>query len=259
MNKKLNSKIFVLLLILFVLLEKIFNKFDYSSQDLSNVELKFFENGHILGTDYLGRDLLARISEGIYTSLVLTIIVCITCLILGLLIGSLMGYYGKFIDKIGMMLIELLLSIPSIIIIIFILLIFGNSFILLVFAISFTRSLRLALLVRNEVIKIKIAAYVEIAKNMGASSIYIIKKHIIPNILPIIYVRITLMIPGIIFTESYLSFMGIGIRHPRPSLGNLISTGFSRLLIAPQQFILASFILIIISLIFGGIYENDRN
>ncbi|AVL43595.1 ABC transporter permease [Streptobacillus moniliformis] len=259
MNRKIKSIIFIFSLMIFVIFEKLFNKFNYSDQDLNSIELPIFKNNHILGTDYLGRDLLARLSESIYISLLLAIIVCIICLISGLIIGSVMGYYDKFIDKIFMMIIELLLSIPSIIIIIFILLIFGNSLTLLIFAISFTRSLRLSLLVRNEVKKVKLNNYVEVAKNMGATPFYLIRRHIIPNILPIVFVRLTLMIPGIIFTESYLSFMGVGIRNPRPSLGNLISSGFSRLLISPKQFLLASLILVTITLFFGGIYENDRN
>lgn len=251
--------IFLIVILLLILLEKIFNPFNYSNQNLNEIDMSIFQNGHILGTDFLGRDILARLSEGILISLLITIIVCITCLFFSLLIGSVMGYYGGKIDKLFMMLIELILSIPSIIIIIFILLIFGNSFILLVIAISLTRTIRLSILVRNEVKKIKILNYVEVAKSMGADTFYLLKRHIMPNILPIIFVRITLMIPGIIFTESYLSFMGIGIKLPTPSLGNLISSGFSRFLVQPKQFLLASFVLIIITLIFGGIYENSRD
>lgn len=257
MLKKIN--VFILLLFFIIIfIEKIFNSYDSYTQDLKNINLSLFQKGHILGTDYLGRDLFSRLVDGILLSLTIVILVLITSLIFSLIFGSIMGYFGSYIDSLGMFFIEIFMSVPSIIITIFILIFMGNSILLLIFSLSFSRSLRLTLLVRNEVKKISILNYVTISKIMGASSFYIIRKHIIPNIIDIILIRMSLMIPGIVFSEAFLSFMGIGVRLPKASLGNLISTSFNNLFINPLQFIITSFSLILICFIFGGFY-SDRS
>ena len=169
------------------------------------------------------------------------------------------SYYSKKLDYIVSYIIEVFLSIPSLIIILFIVMFMGNKFWILIFALTLTRSLRMIIFVKNEVNKLKIQNFVYMSRIMGAKSIYIFKKHIFPNILDIVLVKASFMIPGIIFSETILSFMGVGVSLPNASLGNLLSTGFSNLLVSPIQFFVSSFSIIVLTLIFGGLNEGIKS
>lgn len=249
-----NKKFFLFfLLVLFFL--NLFNKYDTYYQDIENINVNFFVNGHILGTDELGRDMLARLISGTINTFLISLGVIITVSLIGVLLGYLMSI-NKRLDSLFIFIIQLVISIPSLIISICILVFLGNSMLLLIISLSIGRSLRMALIMRNEIKKISLQNYVLISKNMGASYIHILKKHILPNILSILILRLSFMIPGIIFSETFLSFMGIGVRLPRATLGNILTSGFRNLLINPIQFILVSLCIISITMIFGGIDED---
>lgn len=253
MNK--NKLVLILVIFLLILLEKKINLHNYYYQDLKNVNKPFFYKTHLLGTDYLGRDLLARLSEGILVSFIILFFVCITIIFFSTLLAYFMSYYGKLLDNILMFVFESFLSLPSIILSIFILIFFGNNFILLIFSLSFSRILRMSILIRNEIRKLKTQDYIILLKNMGAKDKYIFKVHILPSIFDFIILKMNLMIPSILFSEVFLSFMGIGIKLPRASLGNIISNSFYMLTINPSIFILSSSILLFIVYVLDGIYE----
>ena len=255
-NKK---KVSVIIFIILIFLLKIFNKYDPYMQDLENTNLGLFSKGHILGTDILGRDLLSRLTQGLIISISIILIVYMLSVIIGIFIGFLISYYSKKLDYIVSYIIEVFMSIPSLIITLFIVMIMGNRFFILIFALSLTRSLRMIIFVKNEVNKLKVQNFVYISRIMGASSIYIFKKHIFPNIYEIVLVKASLMVPGIIFSETILSFMGVGVSLPNASLGNLLSTGFSNLLVSPIQFFVSSLSIIGLTLIFGGINEGIKS
>ena len=255
-NKK---KVSVIIFIILIFLLKIFNKYDPYTQDLENTNLGLFSKGHILGTDILGRDLLSRLTQGLIISISIILIVYMLSVIIGIFIGFLISYYSKKLEYFISYIIEVFMSIPSLIITLFIVMIMGNRFFILIFALSLTRSLRMIIFVKNEVNKLKVQNFVYISRIMGASSIYIFKKHIFPNIYEIVLVKSSLMVPGIIFSETILSFMGIGVSLPNASLGNLLSTGFSNLLVSPIQFFVSSLSIIGLTLIFGGINEGIKS
>ena len=242
-----------------VYIVKILNRFDPYSQDLQNTNLGLFAKGHILGTDILGRDILSRVIQGIMISMYIILLVYILSVTIGIVIGFLISYYSKKLDYIVSYIIEVFLSIPSLIIILFIVMFMGNKFWILIFALTLTRSLRMIIFVKNEVNKLKIQNFVYMSRIMGAKSIYIFKKHIFPNILDIVLVKASFMIPGIIFSETILSFMGVGVSLPNASLGDLLSTGFSNLLVSPIQFFVSSFSIIVLTLIFGGLNEGIKS
>lgn len=258
MFKKRNIYIMIIFFLI-IILEKMFNKFDPYLQDLKNTNLGMFKKGHILGTDILGRDILSRLTQGLMITIFIILIVYALSVSIGIVIGFLVAYYSKKIEHIISYIIEVFMSIPSLIITLFIVMFMGNKFWILIFALTLTRSLRMIIFVKNEVNKIKIQSFVYISCIMGANSIYIFKKHILPNIFDIVLVKASLMVPGIIFSETVLSFMGVGVSLPRASLGNLLSTGFSNLLVSPIQFFVTSFSIIGLTLIFGGINEGIKN
>lgn len=255
-NKK---NVYIIIFIILIFSVKILNRFDPYSQDLQNTNLGLFAKGHILGTDILGRDILSRVIQGIMISMYIILLVYILSVTIGIVIGFLISYYSKKLDYIISYIIEVFLSIPSLIIILFIVMFMGNKFWILIFALTLTRSLRMIIFVKNEVNKLKIQNFVYMSRIMGAKSIYIFKKHIFPNILDIVLVKASFMIPGIIFSETILSFMGVGVSLPNASLGNLLSTGFSNLLVSPIQFFVSSFSIIVLTLIFGGLNEGIKS
>lgn len=255
-NKK---NVYIIIFIILIFSVKILNRFDPYSQNLQNTNLGLFAKGHILGTDILGRDILSRVIQGIMISMYIILLVYILSVAIGIVIGFLISYYSKKLDYIVSYIIEVFLSIPSLIIILFIVMFMGNKFWILIFALTLTRSLRMIIFVKNEVNKLKIQNFVYMSRIMGAKSIYIFKKHIFPNILDIVLVKASFMIPGIIFSETILSFMGVGVSLPNASLGNLLSTGFSNLLVSPIQFFVSSFSIIVLTLIFGGLNEGIKS
>lgn len=255
-NKK---NVYIIIFIILIFSLKILNRFDPYSQDLQNTNLGLFAKGHILGTDILGRDILSRVIQGIMISMYIILLVYILSVTIGIVIGFLISYYSKKLDYIVSYIIEVFLSIPSLIIILFIVMFMGNKFWILIFALTLTRSLRMIIFVKNEVNKLKIQNFVYMSRIMGAKSIYIFKKHIFPNILDIVLVKASFMIPGIIFSETILSFMGVGVSLPNASLGNLLSTGFSNLLVSPIQFLVSSLSIIVLTLIFGGLNEGIKS
>lgn len=255
-NKK---NVYIIIFIILIFSVKILNRFDPYSQDLQNTNLGLFAKGHILGTDILGRDILSRVIQGIMISMYIILLVYILSVTIGIVIGFLISYYSKKLDYIVSYIIEVFLSIPSLIIILFIVMFMGNKFWILIFSLTLTRSLRMIIFVKNEVNKLKIQNFVYMSRIMGAKSIYIFKKHIFPNILDIVLVKASFMIPGIIFSETILSFMGVGVSLPNASLGNLLSTGFSNLLVSPIQFLVSSLSIIVLTLIFGGLNEGIKS
>ena len=255
-NKK---NVYIIIFIILIFSVKILNRFDPYSQDLQNTNLGLFAKGHILGTDILGRDILSRVIQGIMISMYIILLVYILSVTIGIVIGFLISYYSKKLDYIVSYIIEVFLSIPSLIIILFIVMFMGNKFWILIFALTLTRSLRMIIFVKNEVNKLKIQNFVYMSRIMGAKSIYIFKKHIFPNILDIVLVKASFMIPGIIFSETILYFMGVGVSLPNASLGNLLSTGFSNLLVSPIQFLVSSLSIIVLTLIFGGLNEGIKS
>lgn len=255
-NKK---NVYIIIFIILIFSVKMLNRFDPYSQDLQNTNLGLFAKGHILGTDILGRDILSRVIQGIMISMYIILLVYILSVTIGIVIGFLISYYSKTLDYVVSYIIEVFLSIPSLIIILFIVMFMGNKFWILIFALTLTRSLRMIIFVKNEVNKLKIQNFVYMSRIMGAKSIYIFKKHIFPNILDIVLVKASFMIPGIIFSETILSFMGVGVSLPNASLGNLLSTGFSNLLVSPIQFLVSSLSIIVLTLIFGGLNEGIKS
>ena len=229
-------------------------KYSYRAQDLSAKFLsptKGLGKGHYLGTDNLGRDLFARLSQGIRISMELSLITAAICVVFGTIYGAVSAYFGGIIDTIMTRIVEILLIIPSMIYIILLMVVMGNSVKTVIIAMSLTRWLNYSLLVRGEVLKIKENEFVLASKSLGGNFLWITLKHLIPNTLSVIIIRLTTDIPNIIFTEAFLSFIGLGVPIPQASLGNLVFDGFVNMTSYPYLFIIPSVVISLITLAFN--------
>ena len=190
---------------------------------------------YLLGTDSLGRDVFARVVYGGRISIMIGLIGTITSLFIGVLIGSVSGYFGGWIDNVLMRFVDIMYGLPYMLVVIIMMAILGQSIVILFVAIALVSWLTIARVVRGQVISLKNAEFVEAARSMGASTPRIIFRHILPNTLGIIIIYSTLSIPSFIMNESFLSFLGLGVSAPRASWGSLVSDGVNVMTLYPWQ------------------------
>lgn len=225
---------------------------DASTVNFTKQYVKVFP--HIFGTDQLGRDYAIRVMVGTKISLLVGIIAAVMVVIVGVLYGAISGYFGGRVDMIMMRIVDIIYSLPDTLIIILFSVSLGDiikqsSFattatklggtgmvsILIVFAMLYW--VGMARLVRGQVLSLREQEYVLAAKAIGAKPFKIIFKHMLPNCLSVIIISAALQIPSAIFTESTLSFLGVGVSEPMPSLGSLASSGRGYMSIASQRFL----------------------
>ena len=188
-----------------------------------------FYSGHYFGADQLGRDLFVRTALGARVSLLVGIIGALIAVIVGTLYGTVAGYFGGRTDNIMMRVVDVLMAIPYMFVLILLLVVFGRSIILLFVGIGLVSWLDMARIVRGQTLSIKNREYVENAIVIGVSPLRIIVRHIIPNLLGVVVVYATLLVPNMIIFESFISFLGLGVQEPNTSLGTLISDGAAQM------------------------------
>ena len=184
-------------------------------------------NGHYFGVDDLGRDLFARAAQGTRISLIVGMIGALISVVVGTLYGSVAGYVGGRTDQVMMRIVDILLAIPFMFVVILLLVMFGRSLAMLFFGIGLLSWLSMARIVRGQTLTLKGREFIEAARATGVPTWIIITRHIVPNLLGIVAVYATLLIPEMILLESFISFLGLGVQEPLTSLGRLISEGAS--------------------------------
>ena len=185
------------------------------------------ENGHYFGVDDLGRDLFARTAQGTRISIIVGIVGAAISVIVGTLYGAVSGYVGGRTDQIMMRIVDILLAIPFMFVIILLLVMFGRSLSMLFVGIGLLSWLSMARIVRGQTLTLKNKEFIQAAQAAGVPGWKIILRHIVPNLLGIVAVYATLLVPDMILTESFISFLGLGVQEPLTSLGRLISEGAS--------------------------------
>lgn len=187
---------------------------------------------HKLGTDEMGRDVLSRMFFGVRASMIIGVSVAIISTMAGIIVGVIAGYYNK-VDNVLMRILDGVMAFPSIIIAIALAGILGTGKINIIIALSVAYFPTMARIVRSSVLSLRDIEYVQSIKILGASDVYIIIHHIIPNIISPIIVQMTFIFALAVFDEAALSYLGVGIRAPEPSLGGMVSDARKYMSVAP--------------------------
>ncbi|HHX50079.1 MAG TPA: ABC transporter permease [Clostridia bacterium] len=231
----MGSLVFIGVLILFAIFGPYFNEFTYSDQILT---MKNLPPGgqYWFGSDSLGRDLFTRVWFGARMSLAVGITIALVVFLIGVIYGGVSGLAGGWVDEVMMRFIEILSGVPFVLYVILIMVILNDSnFFTILFALSIVYWIPMARLVRGQILSLKEQEFVLAARTVGARPLRILIKHVIPNTMGPILVYMTLAIPEAIFTEAWLSFLGLGVSAPFASWGTLASDGVKALRSYPWQ------------------------
>lgn len=223
--------VIVLSLVAVSLLASVIAPYDPTSIDVYDV-LSPPSKTHLLGTDDLGRDLLSRIIWGSRVSLMVGFVAVGIALMIGIVIGSIAGFYGGKIDAVLMRFVDIMLAFPTFFLILAVIAILEPSIFTIMAVIGITGWMDVARLVRAEFLALKERDFVDAARALGASNIKLIFRHVLPNALSPVFVAATFGIAGAILTESGLSFLGLGVQPPDPSWGNILTAGKDNIEIA---------------------------
>lgn len=251
-----NNKLFsvytflVFLVILIAILAPIIATHDPYESNMTNV-LQMPSGEHILGTDKLGRDTFSRIIYGTQTSLFMTICLVILTSTIGSLVGILSGYFGGKVEIVLMRLADIMLSFPGVILAIVIAGILGGSIINTIFALVIVSWAKYARLVRSLVIKLRNNDFIIAAKVNGTTTINILWRHILPNILPMIVITGAMDIGTMMMEIAGLSFLGFGAQPPTPEWGLMLNEGRQYIQTAPWLMIYPGLAIFIVVAIFN--------
>lgn len=211
------------------------------------------------GTDNLGRDVFVRSWVGARISLLIGISAAIINLVVGVVYGSVSGLIGGRVDNIMMRICDILNSVPELLIIILLLVVLQQGLVPMIIALSLTGWIRMARIVRAEVMSLKAQEYVLASRTLGASASHLIRRHLIPNAMGSIIVTMTLQIPAAIFSESFLSYIGLGVTPPLASWGTMASEGNEAILTAPWRLLFPALLISITIFGFNAVGDGLRD
>lgn len=225
------SLVVLTLIVLFSLFGNIISPWNYEDidwdamGDIQTLGAPSIETGHFFGTDDLGRDLYSRVIQGTQISLMVGLIGSLIAVVVGTLYGATAGYLGGRIDGFMMRLVDILLAIPFMFVLILLMVMFGRSIYMIFIGIGLLSWLEMSRIIRGQTLSLKNKEFIEAAIATGVKPLKIITRHIVPNVLGIVVVYATLLVPGMIMTESFISFLGLGVQEPQTSWGALINEG----------------------------------
>lgn len=214
---------------------------------------------HWLGTDYMGRDLCTRLFRGARISLFIALVSVLTNCIIGVIYGAISGYYGGKVDMIMTHIAELMDGMPYVVITILFMLLFGSGIFSLILALCVTGWIGTSRLIRAQFYRFKEREYVLAARTLGVRDAVLIFRHILPNCIGSLITRAMIAIPGAIFSESFLAYIGLGIAPPEPSIGILLADGQSLLLQYPSQVLFPALLISVLMIAFNMFSNGLRD
>jgi len=228
---------------------------------------QYTDPAFILGSDALGRDLLSRLMYGSRIGLIVGFVPVTIIFVIGLSVGMLAGYLGGWVDNVLMRFTDVIYAFPDLLFVIIIVAMLRSTsagelmggLLVIFIGIAVVNWVGLARLVRGQVLSIKHREYVEAARCVGASPIWIMSRHVFPNILAPVIVSVAFAIPGALLTEATLSFIGIGIKPPTPSLGTMIADGFVVFSTTPWPVLLPALCISVLLLAFTFVGDGLRD
>ena len=253
---------------------KYLQPFEYSRKEMTKINKGEFVFPHIMGTDNLGRDYAIRVIYGTRISLMVGFISALIVVIIGILYGSISGYFGGKVDIIMMRIVDIIYSLPDVLIVILLsvaikdvistsknelVIKLGAGMISIFIVFGLLYWVGMARQVRGQILSIKEQEYVMASRAMGAKPAHIIMKHMIPNCVSVIIITAAMQIPSAIFTESFLSFVGMGVSMPMPSLGSLASDARSGLVSYPYMLVFPAATIFLIVLSFNLLGNGLRD
>ena len=217
------------------------------------------KNAHFWGTDEAGRDLLVRCLIGGRISLTVGLLATLASVSLGIAWGATAGFLGGKVDALMMRIVDMMYAIPYLLIAILLVTILGREFYLVVITITVFSWMDMARVVRGQTLSLRSMEYVEAARAMGVSTARIIFAHIVPNLLGVVVIYTTVTVPGVILTESVLSFLGLGIQEPMTSWGVLIQDGAKVMEVSPWILLFPATLLSVTLYCFNFIGDGMRD
>ena len=248
--------------------------FEYSRKEQARIAQGQDVFPHIMGTDSLGRDYAIRVIYGTRISLAVGFISALIVVFIGIIYGSISGYFGGKVDLIMMRIVDIIYSLPDVLIVILlsvaikdiistskseIIVKLGAGMISIFIVFGLLYWVGMARQVRGQILTIKEQEYVMASKAMGAKPFHIIRKHMIPNCVSVIIITAAMQIPSAIFTESFLSFVGMGVSMPMPSLGSLASDARNGLVSYPYLLLFPAAVIFLIVLSFNLLGNGLRD
>ncbi|WP_286136754.1 ABC transporter permease [Bacillus sp. 7894-2] len=224
----------VILITLAAIFGPFLSEYTYDGQNIENGN-QGPSSDHWFGTDKFGRDIFVRTLYGARISLIIGIAAAAINMVIGVLYGGISGYFGGRIDMIMMRIVDMLIGIPDLLYIILVMMFLGNSLQSILIALCITSWIGTARIVRSQVITLKHQEYALAARSIGSSKFRILFKHLFPNSMGPIIVTVTFLVPSAIFSEAFLSFLGIGIQVPIASWGTLVNDAIPTLFTEPYQ------------------------
>ncbi|MDO4673884.1 oligopeptide ABC transporter permease OppC [Campylobacter sp.] len=254
------SVLLIALVFSFSFLGPVFSSYHYEDIDFALIaSAPNLENGHYFGTDNLGRDLCVRVATGGQISLLVGIVGALMAVIIGVIYGATSGYIGGKTDIVMMRILEILSALPFMFFVILLVTFFGQSLLLIFIAIGAVSWLDMARIVRGQTLSLKNKEFVQAALVCGLSTKNIILKHIVPNLLGVVVVYASLLVPMMILFESFLSFLGLGVQEPLSSWGSLMNDGVSSMEQLPWLITFPTIFLVLTLFCFNFIGDGLRD
>ncbi|GGA20757.1 ABC transporter permease [Paenibacillus physcomitrellae] len=254
----MGALILLALIVIMAIVGPWISKFNYYTNDLLATNQKPSAE-HWFGTDDLGRDMFVRTWMGARISLIVGLVAALIDLLIGVIYGGIMGYFGGRVDEIMNKFSEILYAIPYLLVTILLLVVFEPSLGTIILALTITGWINMSWIVRGEIMQLKNREFVLASRSMGAGSGRLLFRHLLPNAVGPIIVTLTLSVPNAIFSEAFLSFLGLGVQAPVASLGSMVNDALTGWMYYPWRMLFPAILISVTMLAFNIFGDGLRD